>query len=304
MQLGSFDLNLLVALDVLLEENNVSRAAERLRVGQPAMSSTLARLRAVFDDPLFVRSGRGVKPTPFAISLKEPIRATLGQVQAIINAGSTFDPATDHRTFTIVASDYAALILLRPLIERLGSVAPNLQIRMQLVEADSIDRMRRGLADLVIMPRELLPQRLVDPWEKLFEDDFVCVVATDNPDVGDDLSLEQFSQLPYLVSSSSGNDFTSIVENRLDDLGIPRNTQMAANSFVMAAFLLPGTRLLTVLQRKLAAALVAENSGFRVVPTPVGLDEITELMLWPPKLTSDSGHAWLRAQLIELARLL
>lgn len=303
MKLESFDLNLLVALNALLEESHVGRAAERLRVGQPAMSATLARLRSTFDDPLFVKEGRGVRPTPFAESLKAPVRAVLAQVESIVSAGSTFDPSADERSFTIVASDYVALILLRPLIERLGNLAPNVQIHVRPVEPGSLGALSRGLADLVIMPRELLPQRLTDPWEALFEDRFVCVVAAD-ADVGESITPDEFSRLPYLVSSSSVSELSSIVESRLDDAAIVRKVEMVSNSFVMAPFLLPGTRLITVIQEKLATALMGDKRSFRTLPTPVPLDSISELMLWPPRLTPDLGHEWLRKQLREIAALL
>ena len=119
MNLRSIDLNLLVSLDALLNESSVSRAADRMRVGQPAMSATLARLRALFDNPLLVRVGRELRLTPFAEALREPLAEVLAGIEAVVNAGVAFDPATSSRTFTVMASDYVALVLLRPLMERL-----------------------------------------------------------------------------------------------------------------------------------------------------------------------------------------
>ena len=300
MHVNSFDLNLLVALDALLAENNVSRAADRLLVGQPAMSATLARLRLVFDDPLLVRAGRGLRPTPFAATLKEPVTAVLAQIDSLINSRTRFDPASDERTFTVLASDYVALVLLRPLIVRLQKIAPNVQIHVRPVaDMDAMDRLLRSQIDLIIMPKELLPQRLAVPSVPLFEDNFVCVVDARNPDVSTQVTTDQFSQLPYLVSSHGL--IPSIVEDRFDALGIPRRTEMVASTFVMAPFLIPGTRLITVIQEKLAMLLLGDEDTFRIVPTPVELDHIEELMVWSPKNSADAGHEWLRAQIVELA---
>ncbi|CAN5148198.1 LysR family transcriptional regulator [soil metagenome] len=300
MQLGSVDLNLIVALDALLAERNVSRAADRLMVGQPAMSSTLARLRTLFNDPLLVREGRVLKATPFAESLVEPVRAVLAQLESIINVGTAFDPLVDARTFSIIASDYVALVLLRPLLERLPQIAPNVQIHVHPVEPDHMDLLRRSQVDMVVMPREVLPATLGMPLENLFTDDFVCVADAANPDVTGRLEPEVFSRLPYLASNQG--TMASIVERRLDAAGVGRNVEMVAQSFVMAPFLLPGTRLITIIQRKLAALLMADDTKYRIFPPPVELDEISEVMVWAPKQTSDPGHEWLRGQLRELAR--
>jgi len=298
MQLASVDLNLLVALDALLEERNVSRAAARLLVGQPAMSSTLARLRALFNDPLLVREGRTLVATPFAESLVEPVRDVLTRIESIINVAADFDPATDHRTFSIIASDYVALVLLRPLMERLPDIAPNVTIQLRLMEPDFLDQVSRGQVDALIMPRELLPEHLPLPTEPLFEDSFVLAAAADNPDVAEGLDAEGFSAAPYLVCNAGV--LQSIIERRLDLMGVPRNVEMVAQSFVMAPFLLPGTRLVTVLQAKLAGILLSDDR-FRTMPVPVDVGSIHEVMVSAPKRYTDAGHEWLRAQLRELS---
>lgn len=299
MQLGSVDLNLIVALDALLAERSVSRAADRLLVGQPAMSSTLARLRALFNDPLLVRDGRTLKATPFAESLVEPVRAVLAQLESIINVGISFDPLVDSRTFSIIASDYVALVLLRPLIERLQVTAPNVQIHVHPVAPDNLDQLRRSQVDLLIMPKELLPAHLQFPNESLFGDTFVCVVDAANPLAHGGLDIAEFSRLPYLACNQGV--MPSIVEARLDALGVTRNVEMVAQSFVMAPFLLPGTRLVTVIQKKLAELLMADDRKYRILESPVELSEISEIMAWAPKQNVDAGHEWLRAQLRELA---
>ncbi|MFH5823156.1 LysR family transcriptional regulator [Georgenia sp. AZ-5] len=298
MQLASLDLNLLVALDALLDEQSVTRAAERLHVGQSAMSATLARIRSIFDDPLLVRDGRSLKATPFGESLREPLAAVLREIQALVDRASLFDPEQSDRIFTVIASDYVALVLLRPLLERLAKEAPQIQIRVRPIEAGLLDDLGRGLVDLVIYPRELLPRNRPFSSQPLFEDRYVCVVDAAHPDVTDQLTQEQFASLPYLAASQGV--LRSLADDHLDGDGLARNTMMVAQSFVMAPFLLPGTRMYTLIHQRLADILMADLR-FKVLPPPYEIPPIHELMLWSPRDNADPGHAWLRHQLAGLA---
>ena len=301
MKLGNFDLNLLVALDALLAEESVSRAAERLRIGQPAMSSTLARLRSALGDPLLVRVGRGMERTVFAESLREPLATILHEVELLFDSGSAFDPASSRRSFTIAASDYVALILLRPLIERLTTIAPEVSVRVTPVDSGILENVRRGLVDLAIYPAELVPVNLPFRTEPLFTDDFVCVTDVANPDVGGEMTVEQLGSLPYLEARQGV--LASLADRRLDEAQIPRNTTMVAQSFVLAPFLLPGTRMYTIIQRRLAALLMDE-ARFRILQPPIPIAAIHELLIWSPRRGADAGHDWLRAQLHHSAKLL
>lgn len=294
MELASFDMNLLVALDALLSEESVSRAAERLRVGQPAMSSTLARLRRTLGDPLLVRSGRGLERTAFADSLQEPLAEILRDVERFLNAGAAFDPSSSRRSFTVLASDYVALVLLRPLIERLSNIAPNISVRVAPVDAGIMENIRRGLVDLAIYPAEVLPTNHPFRSEPLFDDDFVCVTDIVNDAVEDSITVEQLSSLPYLAASQGL--LGSLADQRLDEANIARNTTMVAQSFVMAPFLLPGTRMYTIIQRRLATLLMPE-AHFKVLQPPIPIAAIHELMIWSPRRGADAGHVWLREQL-------
>ncbi|WP_405164485.1 LysR family transcriptional regulator [Nocardia sp. NBC_01499] len=301
MKLASFDLNLLVALDALLAEESVSRAAERLRIGQPAMSATLTRLRSVLGDPVLVRVGRAMERTVFAESLREPLAEILHDVELLLNSGTAFDPATSRRSFTIAASDYVTLMLLRPLIERLSTIAPEVSLRVIPGDAGMLENVRRGLIDLAIYPAELLPMNLPFRTEKLFTEDFVCVTAAANPDVGEELTVEQLSTLPYLAAAQGA--LASLADQRLDEAQIPRNTTMTAQSFVLAPFLLPGTRMYTIIQRRLAALLM-DDARFRTLQPPIPIAAVHELLIWSPRRTADAGHDWLRAQLHNNAELL
>jgi DNA-binding transcriptional LysR family regulator len=299
INLHGIDLNLLVALDALLAERNVTRAGHRLSLSQPAMSAALARLRRLLDDPLLVRSGRVLQPTPFAESLADPVRDILSRVEHALAHRLRFDPATDTRTFSVVASDYATVILLRPLFEHLAELAPKVRVAVAPFGPDFEDDLRRDQADLLVVPQEVAGDKLADfPSMTLFTDRFVCAVWRDHPDIGRAITLEQLSELPYLTYGAG--TLSSFVDVQLDDLGITRQVEVTTQSFVIAPFLLRRTRFFAMVQERLARE-VAEAADIRLLEPPVDLMPITEVMFWHPRHTSDPGHQWLRLQLASLA---
>lgn len=147
MELCDVDLNLLVAFDVLLSELSVTRAAQRLCVGQSAMSATLSRLRDLLDDPVLERVGRGLVATPYALSLVKPIREVLDDIEAILAGGAVFDAATAQRTFTVVASDYTSLVFVAPLLVRLAQEAPGVRLWVSPPGDDYVERLKRSKVD-------------------------------------------------------------------------------------------------------------------------------------------------------------
>lgn len=299
VNLRGIDLNLLVALDALLAERNVTRAGHRLSLSQPAMSAALARLRRLLDDPLLVRSGRVLQPTPFAESLADPVRDILSRVEHTLAQRLRFDPATDTRKFSVVASDYATVILLRPLFERLADQAPRARVAVAPFSPDFEDDLRRDQADLLIVPKEVAGDKLADfPSMTLFTDRFVCAVWRSHPGIGTAITLEQLSELPYLTYGAG--TLSSFVDVQLDNLGITRQVEVTTQSFVIAPFLLRRTQFFAMVQERLARE-VAEAADIRLLEPPVDLMPITEVMFWHPRHTSDPGHQWLRLQLASLA---
>lgn len=297
MTLSGIDLNLLVALDALLVESNVTRAAERTMVGQPAMSASLARLRKHFGDPLLVREGRRLVPTPLAESLAEPVREAVLAVEAVMGSRADFDPTVDRRTFTIVASDYVALVLLRPLFARLGVEAPGVGVNVVPVVPDFADQLRRGQVDLVIMPTAFVGRGSF-PSRQLFSDRFVLAADRDNPDVGDHVTPEVFSRLRYL--SYSVGPLRALSERELEEVGIERHVEVSTQSFLTAPFLLTGTRLVSLVHLRLATR-VAELARLRLLEPPVPLRPIVEAMYWNPRRTNDPAHRWFRSAIAEIA---
>ena len=155
MNLRQFDLNLLVALDVLLRERNVTRAAERLLLSQPAMSGILSRLRHAFGDELLVRVGRNLEPTEFALEITDRVHACVHELEDLLNATRPFVPETDSRTFRIAASDYVVLLLFPPLMKRLGVSAPNLSVRFMKLDFAAGERVMAGDVDFSVLPAQL-----------------------------------------------------------------------------------------------------------------------------------------------------
>ncbi|MEV0084884.1 LysR substrate-binding domain-containing protein [Saccharopolyspora sp. NPDC050642] len=299
MRLSGVDLNLLVALDALLTERNVTRAGERLSVGQPAMSASLARLRKHFDDPLLVREGRSSTLTPLAESLVEPVRSAIGAVEAVLGRPADFEPAREARTFTIVASDYVLLVLLRRLIAVLAVEAPRIQVCVKPITAGYVDQLRRRQADFLIMPTEITGKRFGFPSEPLFTDRYVLAVDRHNQAVGDTITVEEFVALPY--AAYAGGTGVPVIEAQLEELGITRRNVISTQSFVTAPLLLRDTPVVGLVHERLAR-LVAEPARLRILEPPVPLPPFHEALYWNPQHARDPAHEWLRKRLVELAR--
>jgi DNA-binding transcriptional LysR family regulator len=298
MKRDRIDLNLLIALDALITERNVTRAAARLQVGQPAMSASLARLRRVFADPLLVRSGRAFTLTPLAQSVAGPLQALLADVENVLTLQPGFDADTDTRTFTVVGSDYVTFILLRHLVPALYTEAPGITIRIQPLVPGFPQALDRGEADALIVPAEFDRSLLRFPHRRLFEDGFVGVVWAGNTEVGDALTPAEFSRIPQLANDPA--QLGSLPDTRLRQLGVPRNIEiMTSPTFVMGPLLVRGTRLLTIVQRRVALELAAAADA-RIVGIPFDLGTITQTMFWHPRTATDPAHRWLRDRIVAL----
>lgn len=298
MDLRRVDLNLLVAFDALMDERSVTKAAERLFVGQSAMSATLSRIRDLFNDPILLREGRQLVPTPVAEALVGPVKAILNQTSAMLGARGSFDPTSDQRSFNIIASDYLTYVFLRPLLEPLAREAPGVKLYIRPVSDTSIEEFRQNKVDLLITAREAFPDHGDFPHEILFSDRFVCAVDADHPEVGDRISLAQFQSLPYLATSAGR--LPGIAELELDRLGITRNTEITTG-FTLGFLLLPGTRLVCMVLERYAQEF-RERLGIRTLEPPFEIGGVTEVMIWTQRNTDDPGHRWLRERLQRLAR--
>ncbi|MGY3120337.1 LysR family nod box-dependent transcriptional activator [Bradyrhizobium sp. S3.14.4] len=300
MNLRNVDLNLLVVLDALLTERNVSRAGERIGLTQSAMSAALARLRELFDDPLLVRVGRGLVLTRNAEELIIPVRETLDRIEQTLLQKRGFDPAVDVRTFSISASDYAGLVLLTPLVRALTTEAPSVVIHLLPRSRDPARMLQTGQADLVIEPSELFGTAGF-PSSPLLSDRWLCAADADNPLITKaGLTHEQFLELPHLVYGIGMDRQLNLADQHLVSMGIQRRIHVTVESFLLAPFLIEGTPLISlVLEREVRA--LGSSPKICLFEPPFALPDIHEAMYWHPRHTTDLAHRWLRDRLHQIA---
>ncbi|VIO66599.1 Nodulation protein D 2 [Bradyrhizobium ivorense] len=301
LNLRNVDLNLLVVLDALLNERNVSRAGERIGLSQSAVSAALARLRDMFHDPLLVRVGRDLALTRNAEELIVPLRETLDRIETRLLQKPRFDPGADVRTFSISASDYAGLVLLAPLVRAVAAEAPNVTIHLLPRSRDPARILQANQADLVIEPSELFGDSEFLS-AALMSDRWLCALDADNPAVREgEITQEQFLRLPHLVYGIGRDRQLNLADQYLAQLGIQRQIDVTVESFLLAPFLIQGTQLVThVLER--AAKRLIPTSSIRLVESPFDVPDIHEAMFWHPRHTTDPGHLWLRERLKAIAK--
>jgi LysR family transcriptional regulator, nod-box dependent transcriptional activator len=304
MDLTGVDLNLLVAFDALMDERSVTRAANRLSLSQPGMSNTLARLRKLFDDPLLVREGLALTPTPRADALRQPVRDALAIIGEALGQRTGFDPAQDRATWTVSCSDYSLLMLIGPLVRRLAAEAPGVTIRVLPRAPDPVRLLRDAAADLVIEPAEIMPDAQLAS-QRLFADRWLCCVWAGNSAVGDAaaggrMALDAYLRLGHLVYSMGRGQPASIVDQYLEQSRLPRRIEFTVESFLLAPFLLEGTELVTVVPER-AVPHLRRTAAIRLLEPPVPLPAITEMLWWHPRHTATPAHAWIRARIAEIA---
>jgi DNA-binding transcriptional LysR family regulator len=279
----------------LLIEANVTRAAERVNVGQPAMSASLAKLRRHFKDPLLIRDGRGMTLTPFAASLLEPVNQAVDSMQQVMGHHVAFDPVSLRRTFTVVTSDYVTMVLIKPFLKSIMDVAGGVVLNVVAPGPQMLSWLRRVECDLLIAPREVLPQELAQdivnyPNRDLLTDRFVLVADQDNTALGDSVSPGELAELPFIDATPHLGPA---------DRNVNALRCICAGNFTSPMHMVAGTPLTTLVQSRLYEALGA-RFGLRAIP----LEEqqsVTEAMYWHPRHTSDPAHMWLRRKLSEVA---
>ena len=311
MHLNRFDMNLLIALDALLREKNVTRAGERVYLSQSTMSGALQRLRDYFGDELLVRAGRELELTPRAQALVDPIRDILLRVQAALETEPSFDPSSATRTFSIVMSDYCFVAFMRTVIKRLQQEAPGITCRIESLDASSVKRLEAGDVHFCLLPET--PQligsvALITEAGKsvtlrrarLFSDDWVCAVWRDHPTLGETMTMEQYLTLPHAVADFGSG--TSTVENlavRRDGLSL--TTAVSYGGFSSLPMLLEGTPLVATIQRRLANFL-QPGLPIRLLAPPIALTPIQETLFWHERHEFEPGHVWLRKVMIDTAQ--
>lgn len=220
MRFRGLDLNLLVTLEVLLVERNLTRAAERLNLGQPAVSNALAKLREHFDDELLTRQGREMLRTVFAQQLIKPLQDTLQQIKGVAMARPGFDPSTAALTYRIVASDFISIVLIGQLILQVERRAPHVRIEVLPLTDDSIGKFSRGEADALIRPSGRIFIASTEQRE-LFTENFICIASRTNSEVGEEVTPEQLYSMKRAVPPYKTYWPTAATEGSSSGLSVP-----------------------------------------------------------------------------------
>ena len=293
----NLDLNLLKAFDALMDEGSVTRAAQRLMLTQPAVSAMLTRLRDYFDDPLFVRSQRGMVPTERAMTLADPIKQVLADINLLLQP-IHFEPQTAKMTYTIAATDYALKAVIVPLMAELKKQAPGVRVAVISVNQDSLSRqMERGEVDLALVTPETTPQEL--HGRALYDEQYVCMMRADHPAaISGRITLEQFCSLEHILVSSKGG-FWGATDDALVAMKLHRNIGLSVNSFLVLPEVLRITDMIAVVPRRLAC----RHDNLIIMDTPLEVFGFTKSMAWHERSHRDPAHRWIRALCLEVSQL-
>lgn len=284
----NLDLNLLKAFDALMDEGSVTRAAQRLVLTQPAVSAMLTRLRDYFDDPLFVRSQRGMVPTERALTLAGPIKQVLADINLLLQP-IHFEPQTAQMTYTIAATDYALKAVIVPLMAELKKKAPGVRVAVISVNQDSLSRqMEQGEVDLALVTPETTPEEL--HGRALYEEQYVCMMRADHPTaVSGHITLEQFCSLEHILVSSKGG-FWGPTDDALATMKLNRHVGLSVNSFLVLPEILRITDMIAVVPRRLAC----RHDNLVIIDTPLEVLGFTKSMAWHERSHRDPAHQWIR----------
>lgn len=290
------DLNLLVTLETLLVEQNVTRAAERLHLSQPAVSAQLSRLRELFDDPLLIPVQRGMMPTAKALELLDPLRQALDQVRASLAEHRHFDPMKARLTVAIACTDYLQVTMAQPLVLALRKRAPGVRIALHHLDPVQLDaQMTSGEVDLALMSPECGPGSLRS--RHLFDEHYVLIGRHQHPSLRQGLTVEQFSQLEQIIVSLNGGHFTTPVDDGLAALGYQRNVVLSAASFLFVPEIVARSDFVALVPERLARE---RRDTLNVVECPFPVPDFAVNMLWHERNHGHSGQRWIRDVIIEL----
>ncbi|WP_437715691.1 LysR family transcriptional regulator [Sorangium sp. So ce448] len=297
MDSSRLDLNLLVALDALLAERNVTRAAKRLNLSQPALSAQLQRLRELLGDPLLVPAQRGMTPTRRALELQAPLHEALEGVRTVLAAGAGFDPATSELTVAIAASDYVQYAVLMPLAFQLRREAPGVRLAWRALDvAQLAGQVERGEVDLAVLTPELAPEHLRS--RKVLDERFVVIVRRNHPLVSRTISLDQLCALDHVVVSPRGGGFTGATDAALAALGRERRVVLSVPSFLMVPELVARSDMAALVPERLARD---RADRLELLPPPVPVPGFAIVMAWHHRTARHPALTWLRDRVRSLA---
>lgn len=292
----TLDLNLLKALDALLDERSVTRAAERLSLTQPAVSGMLTRLRECFDDPLFTRTQRGIIPTLRALELAQPVKTILAEVGELLQP-KAFDPSTADITIKIAATDYALRAVVVPFMAALRLQAPGIRVAVLPVNNEQLTaQIERGDIDFALITLDTAPADL--HARSLYDEDYVCLLREGHPLAQPDaLTLDSFCAQDHALVSYVGGSFSGVTDKSLAALGRSRRVTLTVCSFLVLPEILRVSDLISVVPRR----LTHNFPGLSVLPPPLAIQGFNKIVVWHERTHRDAGHRWLRELMFSVA---
>lgn len=292
--LRRLDLNLLVTLDVLLSEHNVTRAAQRLNFSQPSVSVHLAKLREIFGDPLLLPGPRGMLPTARAEELREPLRQALDALERAVSPADPFDPATATNTWRVAATDYGESAVLLPALAGLRTAAPG--TRMAVIGTAPVHiakHAEQGEIDLALHNSDWAPPGL--HRRILFSEKYVLVGRVGHPRLKQRPTLAQFCRFDHVIVSPTGGGFSGITDEKLSQAGLSRRVVLSVPHFLFMISVLASTDLVAMVPSR----LVRDIPSLQVVEPPVDVPGFELAMLWHERSHRDPAHQWLRRYFTE-----
>jgi DNA-binding transcriptional LysR family regulator len=291
MDISRTDLPLLLSLDMLIEERNVSRAAARLGISQPALSAQLARLRDIFGDPLLVQSGRRMVPTARADELRAPLHRLLSELGALVRAGIAFDPATSDRVFHIAAPDFLHAAVTSRMINDVAKVAPDVRIAM-VPATDAWSGMEQDRIDLLVTSIGTTPKEAVA--QKLFDEHFVMVQRKGHPRGANPPDIDEFCDLSHVLIALSEAAFRGPVDDTLKAMSRKRRVAVSVSGFLIAPQVIAQTDYVAIVPQTVAALF---DHQLDAMEPPFPQPGFPVAMSYHPRRKADAGLAWLRQQI-------
>jgi DNA-binding transcriptional LysR family regulator len=297
MRFNKLDLNLLVALDALLTERNISRAGQRIHLSQPATSNALARLRDYFQDELLIPQGRYLILSARAQELIEPVREILMRIDSTIATQPQFDPADAIKKFVILMSDYSASVFVPLLIHRLYAMAPGISLDLRLLNEKPLEQLEQNEVDLVIIPSQYVSDQ--HPTTPIFEENYVCVTWEGNTRIQDQLSFDDYVEsghvaASYSVSYKKAPAFDSWF---LERFGVKRRVEISAPTLATLPHMVIGTNRIATVHRR-TALQAAKSLPIRLWAPPIDIPVMIQTLQWHKHRESDLALQWLRQQIL------
>ncbi|WP_404926283.1 LysR family transcriptional regulator [Mesorhizobium sp. ORM16] len=298
MRFKGLDLNLLVVLDALLTQRNLTAAASSINLSQPAMSAAVARLRDYFKDELFTMSGRERVLTPRAETLAPAVRGALLKIQSSIISWDPFNPAQSDRRFRITLSDFATLVFFEKVVERVAREAPAVSFELLPLDEDPDELLRRGDVDFLICPELFMSN--AHPRAALFDDRFVCVGCPTNKQLPQQLTFERYMSMRHVAAKFGPTLKVSIEERFLLEHGLKRRVEVVVQAFSMIPPMVSGTARIAAMPSRLVEHF-KKTFPLKIIELPLPLPAFTEALQWPALHNSDVASVWLREILLQEA---